>query len=209
MDYAALNGDLVRSQVRGVEATRRLAETLKEANRRFDLALAAPFTLSKGAAFQGLFKTPSRSPEALLWLEAPFQTQGLSARYGVGLGAVEGLARRGRASSPARLTGEAFFRADAALGEAHKRRVLTAVRSADSRWDLAANAVFLLLDYIAPRWPPEGWQRMLTYLETGHLKAVARAEGVSYQAVHKQFATREVRAALRALSALARGLEEP
>ena len=206
MDYAALNGDLVRSRARGVEATRRLEETLKEANRRFDPALAAPFTLSKGDAFQGLFKTPSRFPEALLWLEARLQTQGLSARYGVGLGAVEGL--RGRAPSPARLTGEAFFRADAALGEARKRRVLAAVRSADFRWDLAANAVFLLLDHIASRWPPEVWQRVLTYQEAGDLKAVARAEGISYQAVHKQFATRGVRAALRALSALARGWEE-
>ena len=139
---------------------RRLEETLKEANRRFDPALAAPFTLSKGDTFQGLFKTPSRFPKALLWLEARLRTQGLSARYGVGLGAVEGLARRGRASTPARLTGEAFFRADAVLGEARKRRVLAAVRSADFRWDLAANAVFLLLDHIASRWPPEVWQRV-------------------------------------------------
>ncbi len=180
MDYAAFNGDLVRSRARGVEATRRLEETLKKANRRFDPALAAPFTLSKGDAFQGLLKTPSRFPEALLWLEARLRTQRLSARYGVGLGAVEGLARRGRAPSPARLTGEAFFRADAALGEACKRRVLAAVRSADFRWDLAANAVFLLLDHIASRWPPEVWQRVLTYLEAGDLKAVAGAEGISY-----------------------------
>jgi len=207
VDHAAINGDLVRSRTRGIEATRGLEETLEAANRRFQKALAAPFTLSKGDAFQGLLKTPSLFPEALLWLEARLQTEGLSARYGVGLGAVEGLSR-GQSPSPARLTGEAFFRAEAALEEARKRRVLAAVRSADFRWDQATNAVFTLLDYVASRWPPEVWRRVLTYLDTEDLKAVARAEGISYQAVHKQFATRGVRAVLEALSMLAKGLEE-
>jgi len=205
--YAALNGDLVHSRARGIEATKRLEKALEAANRRYRAALAAPFTLSKGDAFQGLLKTPSRFPEALFWLEARLKTEGLSARFGVGLGAVQGLVQ-GRAPSPAQLTGEAFFRAEAALEEARKHRILAAVRSADARWDQATNAVFLLLDHVASRWPPEVWRRVLGYLETGDLKAVARAEGVSYQAVHKQFATRGVRAVLQALSALERGLEE-
>ena len=207
MGYAAINGDLVRSRERGASAPRRLEKVLHEANDRYRDALAAPFTLSKGDAFQGLLKTPSLFPKALLWLEARLQAEKLSARYGVGLGAVEGL-YKGQSPSPARLTGEAFFRAEAALEEARKRRVLAAVRSADLRWDQAANAVFSLLDYVASRWPPEVWRRVLTYLDTGDLKAVARAEGISYQAVHKQFATRGVRAVLAALSMLAKGLEE-
>ena len=207
MAYAAINGDLVRSREWGALAPRRLEEALREANNRYQDALAAPFTLSKGDAFQGLLKTPSPFPEALFWLEARLKTEGLSARYGVGLGPVEGL-YKGQTPSPARLTGEAFFRAEAALEEARKRRVLAAVRSADFRWDQAANAAFSLLDYVASRWPPEVWRRVLTYLDTGDLKAVARAEGISYQAVHKQFATRGVRAVLEALSMLAKGLEE-
>ena len=81
------------------------------------------------------------------------------------------------------------------------------VRSGRADWDPAANAALLLLGYVWRRWPPAVWRRLASYLEAGDLKAVARAEGVSYQAVHKQFASWGVREVLRALDHLRKGLE--
>jgi len=206
MALAVLNGDLIGSRALGPEAPRRLAEALGEANRRFSETLAAPFEAFKGDAFQALFARPEDLPDALIWLEARLRTRALSARYGVGLGAVEGL-RGGRAASPALLTGEAFLRAEAALAEARRLGAAAVVRSGRADWDPAANAALLLLGYVWRRWPPAVWRRLADYLEAGDLKAVARAEGVSYQAVHKQFASWGVREALRALERLGKGLE--
>jgi len=205
VDYAALNGDLVASRTQGPEAPRRLARVIAEANQRYEKVLAAPFEQSKGDAFQALFRNPGHVPRALLWLEARLRERGLAARYGVGLGAVEGL-QGAFAPSPALLTGPAFLRAEAALAEARAEGILAAIQSGEARWDGAANAALLLLGHLAGRWPRGVWRRLRVYLETGQFKAVAAAEGVSYQAVHKQFADRGVRAALLALHRLAEGL---
>ena len=207
MAHAVLNGDLVGSRALGAKAPRRLAEVLEKANHRFAEALAAPFEAFKGDAFQALFARPADLPDALVWLEARLRTRALTARYGVGLGAVEGL-RGGWAASPALLTGEAFLRAEAALAEARRLGAAAVIRSGRADWDPAANAALLLLGYVWRRWPPAVWRRLASYLEAGDLKVVARAEGVSYQAVHKQFASWGVREALRALNYLRKGLEE-
>ena len=207
MDYAALNGDLVASRTQGPEAPRRLAQVIEEANQRYAKILTAPFAQSKGDAFQALLRNPGHFPRVLLWMEARLREKGLAARYGVGLGEVEGL-QGAFAPSPALLTGPAFLRAEAALAEAREKRILAAIQSGEARWDGAANAALLLLGYLANRWPQGAWRRLRIYLETGQFKAVAAAEGVSYQAVYKQFADRGVRTALLALERLAKGLED-
>ncbi len=191
----------------GPGVPRLLTEVLEEANRRFSPALAAPFEAFKGDAFQALLAEPARFPRTVVWLEAQFRARGLSARYGVGLGAVDGLGQAGRAPSPALLTGEAFLRAEAALTQARAERAPVQVRSDQAAWDASTNAALQLLGFIWKRWPPAVWRRLARYLETGDLKAVARSEGVSYQAVHKQFASWGVREVLRALDHLRKGLE--
>ncbi len=102
----------------------------------------------------------------------------------MGLGAIEGLP----APSPVLLTGEAFFRAEASLKEACSTRAAAVVRSDWEAWDRAANAAFLLLGHLWECWPPAVWRCLARYLESEDLRTAAHAEGVSYQAVHKQFA---------------------
>jgi len=158
---------------------------LEEANRRWRAALAAPFNQSKGDAFQVLFAEAWRFPEALIGLEARLRGEGLTARYGVGLGRVEGLSG-GEAPSPALLTGEAFPRAEEALARARSASRLAAALGENPAWNGATEAALTLLDHLAQRWPPTVWRRLPLFLEASNLEAVARAEGVSYQAVHKE-----------------------
>ena len=73
--------------------------------------------------------------------------------------------------------------------------------------DAPFNAAFRLGSYLFDRWPPGLWKRLYLYLETGDLAQVAAQEGVSYQAIHKQFKSRGVRDLLHAFRALKVGLE--
>ncbi len=208
MAYAVLNGDLISSRRYGAaRAARLLDQALKAANRRFARALAAPFMPFQGDAFQGVFADVPAALDALLWIEARLEAKGpIGARYGLGLGRVEGL-KNLPAPSPALLAGNAFIRAEAALKEAKRARLRIVLKGDDPGLDAPYNAAFRLGGHLFSRWPPELWQRLYLYLESGDLARVAAHEKVSYQAIHKQFKSRGVRDLLEAFRALKVGLE--
>ncbi len=208
MAYAVLNGDLISSRRFGAtRAARLLDQTLRAANRRFAPALAAPFMPFQGDAFQGVFADIPAALDALLWIEARLEAKGpLGARYGLGLGRVEGL-KEAPHPSPALLAGNAFIRAEAALKEAKRARLRVVLKGDDPGRDAPFNAAFRLGSYLFDRWPPGLWKRLYLYLETGDLARVAAQEGVSYQAIHKQFKSRGVRDLLHAFRSLRVGLE--
>lgn len=208
MAYAVLNGDLISSRRYGAtRAARLLDQTLKAANRRFAQALAAPFMPFQGDAFQGVFAEVPAVLDALLWIEARLEAKGpIGARYGLGLGRVEGL-KKLPAPSPALLAGNAFIRAETAFKEAKRARLRIVLKGDDPGLDAPYNAAFQLAGHLFDRWPPELWNRLYLFLQTGDLAGVAEKAGVSYQAVHKQFKTRGVRDLLQAFRALKVGLE--
>jgi len=206
--YAVLNGDLIGSRRFGAtRAARLLDRTLKALNQRFAKALAAPFMPFQGDAFQGVFAEVPTALDAIIWIEARLEAKGpIGARYGLGLGRVEGL-KNLPAPSPALLAGEAFIRAKAALKEAKRSRLRIVLKGDDPRLDAPYNAAFRLGGHLFSRWPPELWQRLYLYLESGDLARVAAEEQVSYQAIHKQFKSRGVRDLLEAFRSLKVGLE--
>jgi len=190
--YAVLNGDLIGSRRFGAtRAARLLDRTLKALNQRFAKALAAPFMPFQGDAFQGVFAEVPTALDAIIWIEARLEAKGpIGARYGLGLGRVEGL-KNLPAPSPALLAGD----------------LRIVLKGDDPRLDAPYNAAFRLGGHLFSRWPPELWQRLYLYLESGDLARVAAEEQVSYQAIHKQFKSRGVRDLLEAFRSLKVGLE--
>jgi len=175
-------------------------QTLQErADRVVSPLLAWPFKVSRGDEIQGVCRGVLAAPEIVRHLV--YQARPFLLRLGLGIGP----APSERAASPWELSGEAFFRAREALENRRDKHASIRLVSGDARLDLAADAVFTLMDTIWSRWTREQWDAVMAYERDGTYEAAGATLGIALQNVEKRcraarwYAVRAGEEALRGL----------
>ena len=179
--HLVLTADLVASRKvadrEALQAT--LLKTLKTLNRRFRAIVGVPLSVSAGDEFQGLFRPDGEIIRLIDALQRELHP--VRARVGIGIGGIStGLRRRSQ-----EMDGEAFLLARQAL-DATRRQSPDAwlwFRTPDEEFDLAANAIALLLGLAKSRWKPLHWRRAALRDKGWSEQRIARREGVTHVAV--------------------------
>ena len=197
MPDVVLTGDLVASRNLGTSAATILTEHLPALNRRFAEYLRIPFEAVRGDEFQGVLNTMTAVPQ--LTLEALARLYPVRVRFGVGESILD---QKPAERHIVQISREAFSRAGDALETAKDEERVLCARTTTPRIDQVLGITIGLAAAIWKRWDQPVWRRLVAYLDSGTLKDVASQEGVSYQAIHKQFKQRNVFAVREALNAL-------
>jgi len=105
------------------------------------------------------------------------------------------------------MDGEAFLRASEALKRAKAKGREVAFSTGIGEIDEVADMVYSLVEALWRKWRPRLWRRVGRFLETESIQEVARLEGVTYQAIYKEFNLRGVLRVIEAADALSRWME--
>ncbi len=196
--YSAIIGDVKGSRniENWQEFARELKRTLDEINSIFRKDILIPFEITAGDEFQGVLKSPERTPHVLE--ELHFRLF-MRIYTGVGLGDVE----RGIDERTA-LRGSAFYRAREALESGKDSGRIVVVRSPDSLFDRTVNAIYFLVQSIQEKWTQR--QREIIQFYRRHMdytyEEIGNHFGISKQAVHKQIKSARFHAVLEGMEAV-------
>jgi hypothetical protein len=105
----------------------------------------------------------------------------LKVRFGIGWGSIS--TEIGKTT--AEMDGECFHRSRQALEMAKRLDRNTIFQTGDDALDKTVDAILFLLNSIKADWEDIHYQRIRRYEETGSQEMVAKAEGVSQQAISK------------------------
>ena len=179
--HLVLTADLVASRKvadrEALQAT--LLKTIKALNRGFRPSVEVPLSVSAGDEFQGVFLPDGQIVRLVDTLQRELHP--VRARVGIGIGGIStGFRRRSQ-----EMDGEAFLLARQAL-DATRRQSPDAwlwFRTPDEEFDLAANAIALLLGLAKSRWKALHWRRAALRDKGWSEQRIARREGVTHVAV--------------------------
>ena len=143
--------------------------------------LETTFTMSRGDEIQGVCRGALEAPELARWLR--YHCRPLILRLGIGIG----VPPEEKAVSSWDMSGEAFFRARAALERLKAgKSPRTLVVSGDEQVDAMANALFELMDATSSRWTAGQWEAVAAYERKGTYEAAGTVLGIALQNVEKR-----------------------
>ena len=177
--YAALTGDIVSSRKVADRAAlqAKLRRLLTRLNKAHSEITAVPLTISGGDEFQGLLRIDVQILALIGELERGLQP--VRVRFGIGIGAIStAFARRAQ-----EMDGEAFAFSRAALEQARQAGSPLWFQTTDATFDLAANAISVLVGTVKERWKAVQWRRVDLQRRGWTQERIAKHEGVSQATV--------------------------
>lgn len=177
--WAVVTADLVLSRRlpdrRG--AQRKLLDLVQQLNAEFVHDLAAPFMVTLGDEIQGLVRNIPAFPPVVSKIHTVFRPETVT--IGVGIGAVTTEV----SSRVTEMDGPAFVNARTAVDSAKGKKQEVLVMSGDERVDTILNTLYSFIGGVQSRWTKKQWERVSLYKQHKVLERVAKAAGVSKQAV--------------------------
>jgi SatD family protein len=189
--YVVVIGDIVssrrldRSQRSNLQ--QKLIRLLARLNREHKKAVFVDFTLTAGDEFQGVLNLGPGLLELLDGLHSACRPVHL--RLGVGAGTLTTAVR----NRPQEMDGEAFVRARSAINRAEREKARTWFVTHEPSFDLAANAVLLLIQSIQRDWKELHFRRAALKAAGADERKIAQKEGVTQQAINKSLGSARYR----------------
>jgi hypothetical protein len=204
-DHLVLTADLVASRDVPDRAAlqERLLALLDTLNEQHAAMAEVPLSITAGDEFQGVF-VPGGGIVALAD-DVQRELHPVRARIGIGIGSIA-TPLRDRSQE---MDGEAFLFARQALDAARRPSpdAWLWFRTADESFDLAANAIALLLGIVKSRWKPLHWRRAHLRDQGWSVERIAASEGIRQESVSNCLRTMAYEPAREAQERLAKHLE--
>lgn len=154
-----------------------LKSSLVQLNEQYSDEIDVPFMITKGDEFQGVLKNLADVNKIICKFEQ--LTYPLEVRFGVGYGIIQKMG----SNITIEMDGPAFHRASKALTIAKQKKRAVWFNTTSHDFDLTVNTIYLLIFAIKKKWSKISFNRYWKYKEFGTYERVARAEGVTAQAV--------------------------
>lgn len=198
--FAVLSADVIGSRrvTDRKDLLGKLLQGVDFLNRTLERWRITPFRIVGGDGLQGVLSSPVPLPRALLGLKAVISPYPL--RVIVGWGKIS----TGVLDDPSLMDGEVFLRTSEALKRAKARGREVVFSTGIGEIDEVADMVYSVAEVLWRKWRPQLWRRVKRFLETDSIQEVARLEGVTYQAIYKEFNLRGVLRVIEAGNALSR-----